>query len=802
MSAGAFTFSDQTQSPAFRATLTPLNFEVHAFSTVQGVKSPYDFSARLGQSTLTWKGSFSANPLQSKGSLGLTDVDLTAFAPYLKTMMQLELHQGTFGVTSDYEFDASNGATQLSLTNAKADVRDVHLRGPGESEDRLSVASLEARLALFSLHERRARLDSVGLKGLRVKAARTKDGAIDLVALASPRSAPATPPSPAAAPPPPVAPGREPAPFAVQLNKATLEDAELQYADESLETRATLGLRNVNLTVGECDWPPTHPVTAGLEFDWAPQGHVTTQATATLKPFSATVNAVIENLALAPVSPWVSENLNAVISQGALGARLEVALDASNAVTASGGLRVTDFSLDDAANAPLVAWKSLSVEGLKAATAPGLDVAVQKVTWQGANLRVDIAPDGAMALAQLAKKKPAPEPEAKEAPGPAPRYAVKQLVLDNVTTSISDRSVTPAFLASIARVSGTVKDVAIPLVRPVQLQLAGRVDTAALTVAGRVLPKDKDSDVDLALKLDGYELPNTSGYTVKYVAQPIAKGKLLVDVHYAVKNRALNGTNKIVAHQLGFGERVDPVPSEATTLPLGLAVAILSDREGKIDLDVPVTGDLNDPDFHYGGVVWSALKNVIVKLATSPFSLLASLVGGDPEALKFVAFEPGQFAIPEAEVPKVSQLTRLLEERPGLSLEMRGVSDEVSDGAALRKVRFIEQSAKGRADAGATSMSEADYRLALRAAWLAKAPARGADGGAVVEPPGPLLEREVLSRVALPADALVLLEKARFGAVHDALIAAGAPAERLFSTVADAADGGQTPSAAVLVNVK
>jgi hypothetical protein len=153
-------------------------------------------------------------------------------------------------------------------------------------------------------------------------------------------------------------------------------------------------------------------------------------------------------------------------------------------------------------------------------------------------------------------------------------------------------------------------------------------------------------------------------------------------VDYKVENRRLVASNRLVLDQLTFGERVES--PTATRLPVLLLVSLLKDRNGVIDLDLPISGTLDDPQFSIRGIVVKIIVNLLTKAVTAPFALLGAIAGGGEE-LAFVEFAPGSAALAPAAVAKLGTLAKALADRPGLRLEMAGRAVAEADREALKR---------------------------------------------------------------------------------------------------------------------
>ena len=198
-------------------------------------------------------------------------------------------------------------------------------------------------------------------------------------------------------------------------------------------------------------------------------------------------------------------------------------------------------------------------------------------------------------------------------------------------------------------------------------------------------PLQPEAQLDVTGKATGVELDRVSAYSAKYTGYPITAGKLNADVHYTLDQSKLSANNHFFITQLTFGDR-DESPG-VKHLPVKLAVALLKDSQGNIDINLPVSGSLDDPQFSIGGLVWRAVVGLITKAVTAPFRLLgAAFGGGHHEDLDYVAFAPGSAVLDANAQSRLKQITAMLQKKPGLILQITGRVDPAKDVPGLRKV--------------------------------------------------------------------------------------------------------------------
>jgi hypothetical protein len=302
-----------------------------------------------------------------------------------------------------------------------------------------------------------------------------------------------------------------------------------------------------------------------------------------------------------------------------------------------------------------------------------------------------------------------------------------------------------------------------------------------------VNPLRGDLFLDIGAKGKDIDLPRLSAYSMRYAGYPIKAGKLTLDVKYHVENGSLEGRNAIVLDQLTFGDKVES--PEATTLPVLFAVNLLKDANGRINLELPIKGSLEDPQFDIGALIGQVVSNLLKKALTSPFQLLAAVMGGDgagkggsttgSDDLAFVAFDAGSAEASEAERAKMERIVKALLDRPAVRIEMASHVDE-KDMVALKRAAL-------RAKLG-----EGDYPKLVKASYDKEFPAEKAEKSeSAAKPAAPLtqeqMEAKLLEKMQVTDEQLRALATRRAEWVKGYLTAQGRlPAERVLVASADA----------------
>jgi hypothetical protein len=305
---------------------------------------------------------------------------------------------------------------------------------------------------------------------------------------------------------------------------------------------------------------------------------------------------------------------------------------------------------------------------------------------------------------------------------------IARITLSGGNVDFSDRFIKPNFNAKFHDLGGRISGLESIAEKRADVLLEGMWSNhAPVKITGQVNPLIDTPYVDLNLNISDIELSPFSPYSGKYIGYILEKGKLTFNVAYLMEDRKLEATNSITINQLTLGDSVES--PDAVSLPIKLAIALLKDREGNIELDLPVSGSLDDPQFKIGKVVLTVLKNLIVKIVSSPFAALGALAGGGEE-LSYLEFDAGISEINEENGQKMDKLAKILYERPGLKLDVQGAAAPEADGEALRamllenrlkgeKLRQMMKSGKSAVPLEEIVMSDAEKPALLEAVYAA-----------------------------------------------------------------------------------
>lgn len=845
---GTVHWADQTTQPAAALQARSLGLELTnlALPLQKPVAFKGDFvlPAVAAQGAPEGKLAFEGDATTQKAQVQITTeaLALQLAAPYVAQYLEPTVAgqlTGTLGVQWQAP-PADKNATGLTVTAGPLALEQLALRQNGKSL--VSLGKLEVKGLQVPVDKRTVSLESLALNTPTLAVERGSDGRWMFERWAKVQAQTPTPASETTA-----AKAATDAPWVVRVGELALQGGAVAFADNaqprpvalevsaldvsaknlatdsgkpgafSLSARAAAGKGNAKSVAGKIDYQGTlalQPLATQGKLD------------ATRVPMHGLDGYLAQQLAIELLRADVGFHGQVAFAQSDKGPSLKLAGDAAIEELKANSTAASTPMTEAQVGEELLAWKSLNLRGLNVATAPGTAPKVQvgETSLQDFFARITINEAGRINLRDIVKGEPqtppapaamaaasAPVPVASAASAPQPVQTAARdplapvvqfgpMSLVNGKVLFSDFFIKPNYSADLTELTGKLGAFSseAPGSEPqlAALKLLGRAEgSASLEVSGQLNPLAQPLALDIAGKVRDLDLPPLSPYSVKYAGHGIERGKLSVDVAYKVlPNGQLTASNRIVLNQLTFGE---PVAGAPNSLPVRLAAALLADRRGVIDLDLPISGSLNDPQFRIGPVIGKIILNLIGKALTSPFSLLASAFGGGEE-MSSVAFAPGSATLsPEAQ-QNLGKVAKALVDRPALKLTVTGTANLEAEREGLQRERLqqLVRAEKRRAQPDGTEPVTADeYPALLKAAY----------GRANIPKPRNLVgiakdltvpEMEALLMANQPATEAMAAELAaqRGHAIQSYLAAQKLPAERLF--LAAPKTGSQVPKGA------
>jgi hypothetical protein len=756
---GFLSFDDRRRPSEFATRLEPINFELQNFITgIDGGRFTFNGASKLGE-RIEWRGHLAIQPTESDGELQITGLQAHTIWEYLEDQLNFRVNAGKVDVQATYKFTLKDDV-DLKVEVAKAELSELAVRPKDSDIDWITVPDLLVSGTTVDLKARRAHTDSLVITGAKLATWLEPDGSVNLLKLAVPPAPPA-PNVPAPATPPTPAPVASAVPagsvWQYELGEFALRDASLSAEDRRTKPVAKLLLAPLSIKVSGVSLDLAKPLNVALDTKINNTGSLSVTGELTPQPVAANLNLKLSGFELAAVQPYVAQYTSMTLLKGSLGADAKVRYGAQKpALQVSGNISVANLhTVDNALHQDFINWDRLDIQGLSYQYGPDrLDI--DQITARKLYARVIVEPDtsinvkrvlaapGATVVAPggntappvVATAAPAPAPPLRSkkknrasaisaaaaalaAPAATPPkmpMSVKKIVLQAGQANFADLSVTPNFAAAIQNLEGTVLGLSSKENSRAKIDIHGSVDQfAPVSISGEVNVLSSVLYTDLSMSFKNIELSTFNPYSGKFAGYNISKGKLTTELHYKVDGRKLDAQHHIIVDQLEFGDKTDS--KDAVSLPVKLAVALLKDRDGVIDLTLPVTGSLDDPKFRLGPIIWKVLVNILEKAVTAPFALLGSLFGGGPD-LQFVDFEPGSADLNPAAAGKAQTIVKALNARPQLKIEIPIAVVKEIDRPPLVESKFQAQVREAQSARKKSSVTDTPFAQLDPAAQL------------------------------------------------------------------------------------
>lgn len=696
---GYLHFTDMRPSEPIEFLYDSMNLELKNLSTLPEDNADMTLVANGPEGgRIDWSGTLSVVPIASKGTLKVTDGKMTVWWPYVRDALPLVLEEGVLNFSTDYTLNLAKD-TQMVLSNATASIAPFNINAP-DGRPLARLERLDVSDTTVDLAKQHVVVGKINSKNLETWVTREKDGQLDWQKLFASYPSKASraahkgvdpvtvaPPKPA-----PVAPSK---PWQVLLKEVQLRDYRVHLADKEPKTPVALDIGPINVDVKNFDSLNQSPFTVKLDAGIGKQGKLTASGDVDLNPVSAKLKVTTQDIDLRVAQAYIDPFIRLELRSGMLDSDLTV--DLSNidplAFTVDGRVQIDQLhTLDTLKNRDFLKWQRLNLEGLKYKHEDSLSIA--SVKFAQPYVRFMINDDRTTNIDDLLIPQPAMSSSTKTTAQTTSTKSkplgihIGGIAINDGSANFADFSLTPNFATAVQQLNGQIGTIDSRQAKPASVNVAGKVDRyAPVTIKGSVNPFNPLASLDIATSFKRVELTTLTPYSGKFAGYRIRKGRLNLDVHYLITKGQLKAENKLVVEQLQLGEKVDS--PDAVDLPIKLAIALLKDTNGTISIDLPLTGDLNNPQFSVMPIVWQTLRNLVLRAVQAPFKFIGGLInGGGSEDLGTVSFGPGSSELSPDAQKALNTLAEALKKRPALRLEIEGTAAQSSDGPLIAKDRL------------------------------------------------------------------------------------------------------------------
>jgi hypothetical protein len=663
--------------------ILPVAFTVTNFSTVAKGEDQNGYAIHLEGpegGAFDWNGHFAFSPFLAHGHLSIEKVDLVSLAKLAEDEVRFTVPSGELDLQTDYRF-SSEPNQRVVVNNGELTLRDLQIQKPGEQAPSIEVPALTVTGISVDSAKKEIQLPKVALEQPQVNAV-LAEGGLDLATLFLPVD-----PQEAEQRKQDVKEKAEEAAeriaeaetvWVTRLDSLAIEGNTLRFTDRTLNPAQTItltdgGLTLSNLIIGE-----------EATFSWQgkatlqEQGSLTHSGEGQLAPLSINAKGALSGLPLAPLSPWLEREAPLKMTSGELSLDLQSTVKGEAPdITVNGSVGVANLNLLEGGR-PLIKVNNGQVKDLSLATATQ-QIRVGEIELTGMDMLHRVDAQGDDVASRIAAGMPASSGGSSSASASSKPWqvTVARVRLAGSQVRHENLSLSPHFRIGLYQLAGTVANLDTRPGRTANVNLSGQVDRyAPFSIKGNVSPEPLSTD--MLVSLHNYEMTSLSPYTGLYLGYRVEKGRLGVDSEVTIEENLLSSSADILADEFYLGEKV---PSkEAVGAPVKLGLSVLRSRSGEITLPVKMSGNLDDPSFSVSGMILKVLTNIVVKAATAPFSVLASLAGG--ENLETIAFEPGSAETGVQTTGSLQALAKVLTDKPHLHIGLVGTTS-AEDRAAI-----------------------------------------------------------------------------------------------------------------------
>lgn len=699
---GFIDFKDERVTPARSAQITPWEFALADIGTDSANGNAELHGKLKGGGRIDWIGNIKLDPFRSAGHLKLEHLGLAELMRWAPEGSPIRISDGHVSVNLDYD---SIIAPELSLHLKQSSIALDNLRVEAKDEPIATLNSLKVNGISVSYPAKQWHIDTVQISGGDFNARRDADGQMRLqkILAAQPKH------QATIAKVRPTTKSKDPI-WAGSLKQADIDNVNLQFNDASTQPATQLSLGPLSLKATPSISNGQDLLTVVLSAPLNTEGLLNLNALVGMPSLLSNGQSAEPFFKGRLQTTNINLNvLEAYVRQAAQvrlpSARLSIAGDINWRPSAQpvwswrGDTRVDQLKVTDVRDSQtVISANNLLASGLLVQGSPN-SVHLNNLVLDTLFARTTILADGSLNLSTLSNSAAgvATSKAATVALAAASKVAaaaaqgwpihIDAITLKNGTVLFSDLRQKPAYSQAIRQLNGRLTNLELQSSQSSHIDLTGEIPPLGkLTVSGNAALFAPKPALDLNIKTQDIDLTGLSPYSGRFAGYRIEKGRVDTQLHYLIKSDQLNADNKVLLKEFSWGDAVDS--ADATSLPVRLAVALLKDGSGNIDIDMPLTGSLDDPQFRVWPLVWQTLGNLITRAAAAPFKLLGSLAGGGDEDISQINFALGSSDLSTISTTRLEKLATALKAKPGLQLEVRGLSDPDADKAALSKAQL------------------------------------------------------------------------------------------------------------------
>ena len=670
------TFKDFTKSTPFRIDTKKFNIHLTDISMLPDEKGKLSLDIDVVDSfRLKINSNLVLNPIRIDGDLSLDNLRVNKINSYIKDDIDGELSGESINLSLKYGVEV-NGNIKAEITDINTLVEKVKYQ---DDDMIVYLGELKNKINTISVEKNSKSLDvliddtNIVLKDIGYE---TKDLNAQIPSLSNNIKK--------------IALKKKKDDTGLLVKDIVVKDTNLHFTDLSKKEPIKLEIKNINANVDEVTLDKKIPIKFNLWLNTPQKGLVSTKGSIVLEPLKVDIGLKIDTIVFNPYLPYAKEFVNIDLKSGSLSSNLDIKVEKKGEKIepkAKGDISIDNINIfHSLTNKQLFSLKQLQINDLNYLRD---DLNIKNIILDSAYANFKIAKDKTTNFDNLMVSNGDVQESKKSNDAKSSfKYFVKNIELKNSKTDFSDFSLPLDFSTKIDTLTANVKNVSSDDLLT-NVKFTGIVDKYGMAnITADINTANFKKQTNVKIDFKNLDVTSYSPYSGKFIGNKIAKGKLWLDLTYKIKDSNLTSANNLRIKDLTLGEKIES--ADAVDLPIGLVIALLEDSDGFIDVDVPVVGDIDSPEFKIGGAIWGAVGNVITNIITSPFRFLGSLLGIDSDELGSLDFEYGESLLLPPQKEKLDNLIKALNKKPNLSLVLHPIYNEIKDLSVLKKESFFK----------------------------------------------------------------------------------------------------------------
>ena len=673
---GQINFADQSRELKPDKILTPISFALKDFKTRNDDGGFTFVAASDDNERFEWKGTLRLQPIHSKGQFKISALKATSAYEFLSEELPFQLSKGSVDINGNYEFYVlPKQGMQLIASLPKISGADLAIRPKKSEMDWLTIPSLVIANTRMDYQKKSVHVPSIAMEGVQAKVWLEQDGTLNLLELteqgANVKKASVSN-------------------WQANIDKFSISKASIQLEDKTVKPSGKFQLTNTEFSASGISLELDKPLQ--IQFSSTINEVAPFHIEGLLLPSSFTAELAVDvsKMPVKQLLMYLPDYPGIEFKSGEVATKGQISVDENATIAYTGNASLDNFVLVDIKNnSEFLAFKKTAVQGISFKQMPQA-IAIDNIIMTQPKMEVVVTPKQTLNIMDLlmAETTATTQSGSKEAAVELP-LAIKKMEFQDGVMAFADFSIQPNFKAKIENLNGNIRNFSTQTDTVAEIDLNGYVVNkfSPVVIKGKSSIFDFEQETDIKMAFRNIELPVFNPYSGRFAGYAIAKGKLTTELHYRINDKQLVADHHVILDQLTWGQATDS--KDKVSLPIRLATSLLKDKNGVIDLNVPVTGTIDDPKFKIGPIVWQIIKNILVKVVTAPFSFIGSLFAGAEQA-QFVDFEPGSAVLPENAKQSLPVLAKALADRPGVSLDIPAGIIVDLDKAAIANQHLLD----------------------------------------------------------------------------------------------------------------